>query len=137
MLRILSEVTKTPIPGQDDGLLYVPEFPGIGFHVVLTDELKREAAAAYQKAQQEQEHVILVAFDVQASTRRAAHELLVETLVERINPVLTGGTGIDSWWVAEDDRTDHSDCDSAIFVPLGMQATAQAALDRLTGKEDV
>lgn len=28
---------------------------------------------------------------------------------------------IDSWWIAEDDRQDRSDNDSAIFVPRGAQ----------------
>jgi hypothetical protein len=28
---------------------------------------------------------------------------------------------IDCWWIAEDDREDGSDCDSAIFVPRGGQ----------------
>lgn len=33
-----------------------------------------------------------------------------------------GGDGtIDCWWIAEDDREDGSDCDSAIFVPRGGQ----------------
>src|SRR5690606_32450030 len=29
---------------------------------------------------------------------------------------------IDSWWIAEDDRRDGSDLDSAVFVPRGAQA---------------
>jgi hypothetical protein len=29
---------------------------------------------------------------------------------------------IDSWWIAEDDRHDGSDLDSAIFVPRGAQS---------------
>lgn len=35
-----------------------------------------------------------------------------------------------SWWIAEDDRSDRSDCDSAVFVPNGMtQAEAKAVLE--------
>ena len=30
-------------------------------------------------------------------------------------------TAIEEWWIAEDDRTDGSDNDSAIFVPRGSQ----------------
>lgn len=31
------------------------------------------------------------------------------------------GALLEDWWVAEDDRQDRSDCDSAVFVPKGMQ----------------
>lgn len=36
--------------------------------------------------------------------------------------------GIDCWWIAEDDRIDGSDNDSAIFVPWGAQADAASHL---------
>jgi hypothetical protein len=32
-----------------------------------------------------------------------------------------GDSGIDCWWIAEDDRHDGSDNDSAIFIPRGAQ----------------
>ena len=37
---------------------------------------------------------------------------------------------IDCWWVAEDDRTDGSDNDSAIFVPRGAQSTLSDVVDQ-------
>jgi hypothetical protein len=37
---------------------------------------------------------------------------------------------IDSWWVAEDDRTDRSDNDSAIFVPRGSQSDLASVRDQ-------
>lgn len=43
----------------------------------------------------------------------------------KASPYSPGGfeqdSAIDSWWVAEDDREDGSDCDSAVFVPRGSQ----------------
>lgn len=37
---------------------------------------------------------------------------------------------VDSWWIAEDDRTDRSDNDSAIFVPRGGQADFASLRDQ-------
>ena len=70
------------------------------------------------------EHTILVAFTVEADTREQAHENLLITLPEP-------NGFLDSWWVAEDDRTDGSDCDSAVFVHQGKQHDASLALARL------
>jgi len=60
-------------------------------------------------------------------------ELSEAELVE----ILAGSTGhrlldalpVDSeWWVAEDDRSDRSDCDSAVFCGVGRQVEARAAI---------
>jgi hypothetical protein len=37
------------------------------------------------------------------------------------NPESDGHETIDCWWIAEDDRIDGSDNDSAVFVPKGFQ----------------
>lgn len=37
---------------------------------------------------------------------------------------------IDSWWIAEDDRHDGSDNDSAIFVPRGAQMDLASVRDQ-------
>jgi hypothetical protein len=65
------------------------------------------------------EHVILVAFVVEADDRETAHAWLLEAL-----PRPSEETHVESWWVAEDDRTDGSDNDSAVFVKPGTQGTA-------------
>lgn len=59
-------------------------------------------------------HTILVAFCVNADTREAAQRLLMRRL-PRCDADFH--TTIDSWWIAEDDRVDGSDNDSAVFVP--------------------
>jgi hypothetical protein len=61
------------------------------------------------------EHVILVAFVVEAETMQKAQE---EGLFPRLTPILQGRSGgpIVEWWVAEDERYDGSDCDTAEFV---------------------
>lgn len=66
----------------------------------------------------EPEHVILVAFQVKAVDRAEAQNLLMEQLPR---PSMND---IECWWVAEDDRIDGSDCDSAVFVKPGAQAIA-------------
>jgi len=72
-------------------------------------------------------HVILTAFDVKGADRPAAHRALQERLVpllESQDPT----SPIESWWVAEDDRLDGSDNDSATFCELGSQARAHELL---------
>lgn len=61
-----------------------------------------------------------------------SHEKLVQTLVsaELTNADLYTDP-VDSWWVAEDDRTDRSDNDSAIFVPRGSQGDFAEAVRQL------
>lgn len=79
------------------------------------------------------EHVILVAVNVLTHRdREHAERVLLTALTDlRENPA------IDSWWVAEDSRTDNSDAESAVFVPKGMsQAEADAQLRRMEGQAD-
>ena len=66
---------------------------------------------------QKHEHVILVAVTVEATSRREAHEAVMAAMP-------TPGQGVQSWWVAEDDRLDGSDNDSAVFCDKGEQAVA-------------
>jgi hypothetical protein len=67
------------------------------------------------------EHVILVALTIEAPSREEAHEL-AQVNLPRPNKSVT------SWWIAEDDRRDGSDCDSAVFVTPGTQARASRRL---------
>lgn len=81
------------------------------------------------------EHVILVAFTVFGDTRETAEAALTQAIAikhlrERVTVVDIEGDypAVDSWWVAEDDRRDRSDNDSAVFVPLGRQSEAVSIL---------
>jgi hypothetical protein len=81
------------------------------------------------------EHVILVAVNVLTADDRErdhAERVLITALTDlRENP------SIDSWWIAEDSRTDNSDAESAVLVPKGMsQAEAEAQLRRMEGQAD-
>jgi len=67
-------------------------------------------------------HTILVAFTVHAPTMEQAQARLMRQLPSPDHP---GVDGIDSWWIAEDERYDGSDNDSAVFVPKGKQVTWQ------------
>lgn len=71
-------------------------------------------------------HVFLVAFSVEAGSmnRREAEDRLLKSLPrpQGLNVALTpNNTWLESWWLAEDERHDGSDCDSAVFVPKGQQ----------------
>lgn len=65
-----------------------------------------------------QEHVILVAVTVEADDRATAETKLYDSLPD---PGLADRHGVTSWWIAEDDRRDGSDNDSAVFVHKGRQ----------------
>ncbi len=62
-------------------------------------------------------HVIMVAFEVEGTDWEDAQRNLMAALPR---PWYT--RGIECWWIAEDVRYDGSDNDSAVFVPVGMQA---------------
>ena len=73
------------------------------------------------------EHVILVAFQMKddGGTRADAEADLTKAL----QSVLTSHGGpAECWWVAEDDRHDGSDNDSAVFVYPGTQERAAGIL---------
>ena len=59
-------------------------------------------------------NTILVAFCVMAEDRAEAQRLLMNRLPD---PEADCHTVIDGWWIAEEDRIDGSDNDSAVFVP--------------------
>lgn len=77
------------------------------------------------------EHVILVAFQVTADSREEAEQSLLMVL-PRPKGLPRGdmpGHGfLECWWVAEDDRHDGSDNDSAVFVHPGAARVASALL---------
>lgn len=72
---------------------------------------------------------------IPSRTRGDWHDVL-HLLLARLNanggPTFRLSTGMRdvhfAWWVAEDDRRDHSDCDSAVFVTKGHQADARDGL---------
>ena len=74
-----------------------------------------------------EEQTILVAFNVLALTREGAEKYLLRRL-----PIPGGAL---SWWIAEDDRHDGSDNDSAVFVPLGRQHEASTILSARYGQD--
>lgn len=77
------------------------------------------------------EHVILTAWDVEAPDRATALQVLLRTLKGWV-PLGPGPyretSYVEAWWTAEDDRTDQSDNDSAVFVPQGTQAAVSRHL---------
>lgn len=81
-------------------------------------------------------HTILVAFVVHGKDRAEAQRELMLRLPDPVDdiysPVVKPHEVIDSWWIAEDDRIDGSDNDSAVFVPMGSQ---QSAVRSLTAME--
>jgi hypothetical protein len=86
------------------------------------------------------EHTILIAFDVEAADRAEAEQYLTRHLPRPgarpgLPPLTPGGpprmnVRLEAWWVAEDERYDGSDRDSAVFVTKGQQAQASRLLER-------
>lgn len=67
-------------------------------------------------------HVMLVAFEVRGNGWQEAQENLIDIL-----PKPSTTAFLDCWWIAEDTRFDGSDCDSAVFVPMGRQDASRAS----------
>jgi len=70
---------------------------------------------------------ILVSFAVWGDSDADAQDRLMRSLPR---PESDNGpdNGIDCWWIAEDNRHDGSDNDSAVFVNMGKQAEAYKLL---------
>jgi hypothetical protein len=74
------------------------------------------------------EFTFLVGVGSEGENREAAELALQGVLVPLLrsrNPE----SPIEAWWIAEDERHDGSDLDSAVFVPLGSQAASRALLE--------
>ena len=85
-----------------------------------------------------EEHTYLVAFTIEADARYTRAEVEV-ALHPHLTPPHTrldavGGV-VDSWWVAEDDRQDRSDNDSAMFVPYRGPASSRSDLHEAEREE--
>lgn len=73
-----------------------------------------------------EEHVFLVGLQIAGNTRAEAETTLMAHLPRpngHPNP-----SPVECWWVAEDDRNDRSDNDSAVWVDPGAQALAHTVL---------
>lgn len=70
---------------------------------------------------------ILVSFCVWGDSDADAQDRLMRSLPV---PQTNNGpdNGIDCWWIAEDNRHDGSDNDSAVFVRMGKQDEAYSVL---------
>jgi len=75
------------------------------------------------------EHVFLTAVTVEGPIREVAEKYL-HTVLPKPAELERSGYYVESWWIAEDDRRDRSDNDSAVFVPMGHQAEANERLRR-------
>ena len=75
------------------------------------------------------EYPILLAVSVTAPDRETAEKWLHHKAPTPYGDYAPDGTHVDSWWIAEDDRRDGSDCSSAVFIPGDHPAslTQQAA----------
>jgi hypothetical protein len=78
------------------------------------------------------EHTITIAVTVEADSAIKAHDQVAAALrgSDTIDPA-RNLNGITSWWVAEDQRIDGSDNDSAVFVHPGAQRQAVQVLAAL------
>lgn len=71
--------------------------------------------------------VLMVAFDISGPSRTVVEAFINNHMpsVEEEHPT---GVNLDSWWIADDDRLEHGDCDSAVFVKKGCQEEARELL---------
>lgn len=79
------------------------------------------------------EHVILIAFGVEGESEEEAQEHLMGHLIPLLS-TRNPNSRIEEWWIAEDNRTDRSDLESAVFVPQGIsQREARQYLEVIAG----
>lgn len=70
-------------------------------------------------------HTILVAVCIEAESRQEAEEELHQLLPDPSSE----DNGVDCWWIAEDERYDRSDNDSAVFCGVGNQRKARSLIE--------
>lgn len=68
--------------------------------------------------------VLLVAFALDTDAQRETAERSLMNLLPRPGADLAAGGQLECWWIAEDDRHDGSDNDSAVFVHPGAAEAA-------------
>ena len=75
-------------------------------------------------------HVVLVAIQVGTESWTEAQEQVMWLLKDVVHDE-ESEVNIECWWIAEDDRFDGSDNDSAVFVHKGMKKIAYNTLEKL------
>jgi hypothetical protein len=76
----------------------------------------------FEKPANEKFHdVLMVAFDLKGPNAQNVHQWLMDQMPETGDHGDFGEINLDAWWVANDERFDGSDTDSAVFVPKGQQ----------------
>lgn len=87
----------------------------------------READALTHEGRQFHD-VLLVAFDISGPSARETHQWLMDNMPSTGLGGDTDEIYLDAWWVANDERFDRSDTDSAVFVHKGYQGQARNLL---------
>jgi hypothetical protein len=72
--------------------------------------------------------VLMVAFDLTGKDPEDVQAWLMDQMPEAGLQGDSGEIYLDSWWIANDERFDRSDCDSAVFVAKGRQVEARELL---------
>lgn len=102
--------------------------------LVLEDDQTSDTAERFKQQRKTGfNDVLMVAFDITADTAEQAHKWLQSKMPGCYsNDDVLQGITLDAWWIANDERFDGSDTDSAVFVTKGYQNTARDVL-RETG----
>lgn len=73
--------------------------------------------------------VLMVAFDISGPNATVTQQWLMDKMPKpNVGGYIKSEVELDSWWIANDERYDRSDCDSAVFVSKGKQAEARELL---------
>lgn len=73
--------------------------------------------------------VLMVAFDLKGKSAYQVHTWLADQLPTLSEESYDGEhVHLDDWWIANDERFNHDDRDSAVFVPKGNQEAARNKL---------
>lgn len=131
--------TQTPVTGVAQSDVVAP-VTGPALEVQVAGLIERDGVDAVRKrllamlpddaavVERAQEHVFLVAVQTTTGLTREEAELNVHEWLGGVDEQDIDERTVESWWIAEDDRHDRSDCDSAVFVTPGKQQEARALL---------
>lgn len=93
---------------------------------VIKEPLEWDQAQPTHTPEVTEPHTILAAFEVYGRDAEDAQQRLLDGLDDVLDD---DTTDMSAYWIAQDNRIDGSDCDSAVFVPYGAQADVGTLVD--------
>lgn len=127
------EMARRAYPGRAPVRPYVPQYARMasGIAGAHAENPFRGKSTRYRAKKTQGFHdVLMVAFDLRGRSAEDVHRWLHTQMPEDnfTHSSMYGDVHLDLWWVANDERFDSCDFESAVLVSMGNQAEARALL---------